>query len=353
MKLLEHEGKALFRTHGIATPEFELLSDVAALPKLSYPMVLKSQVAAGDRMKKGGIIIVKDETELKTELPRLLTLAIDGMKPEVILAEELIDYTDELYVSFSYSSEHRAPILSLNRKGGTGVGSATISPIDVLAGVDDVYIDAALMKADIASSLEVRSAISSLWKLFCDEHLILAEINPLFVTVKGEVIAGDAKIVRDEAVLPPREKPFVPLGGNIAVIASGGGASMLNIDILMRAGGNPANYIEYSGNPPATLVEELTIRVLSQPGLAGAWVVGGTANFTDIYETLSGFAVGLTKVIPKPTYPIVIRRDGPRQAEAKFMLEKFAKEHDFNLEVYGPELSMSASADRLVELMKK
>ena len=34
-------------------------------------------------------------------------------------------------------------------------------------------------------------------------------------------------------------------------------------------------------------------------------------------------------------------------------VEQFAKEQGFNLEVYGPELSMSASADRLVELMKK
>ena len=351
MKLREHEGKALFRTHGIATPQFELLPNAAALPKLSYPMVLKSQVAASDRMKKGGIVIVKDETELKRELPRLFTLAIDGMKPEVILAEELIAYTDELYVSFSYSSEHRAPILSLNKKGGTGVGTACVTSIDVLIGVDEEFLVNALKQAGIMESSELRAVISLLWKLFCDEHLILAEINPLFVTVKGEVTAGDAKIVRDEAVLPPGEKPFVPLGGNIAVIASGGGASMLNIDILMRAGGKPANYVEYSGNPLASVVEDLTIRVLSQSGLRGAWVVGGTANFTDIYETMLGFAAGLKKVSPKPTYPIIIRRDGPRQIEAKVMLEAFAKQEGFHIEVYGPELSMSASAARLVELM--
>ncbi len=351
MKLLEHEGKELFRNYGIATPQFELLLNSAALPKLSYPMVLKSQVATGDRMKKGGIIIVKDETELKIVLPKLFTLTIDGMKPEVLLAEELIAYTDELYLSISYSSEHRAPILSLNKKGGTGVGSASITAIDVLVGVDEVFVNAALRIAGISPSPELSAVISALWKLFCEEHLVLAEINPLFITKEGKVIAGDAKMVIDDAF--SQERPYVDLDGDIAVIASGGGASMLNIDILVNEKGRPANYVEYSGNPLASVVEGLTLRVLSRPGLRGAWVIGGTANFTDIYETLLGFVAGLRKVTPKPLYPIVIRRDGPRQPEAKAMLEKFAKEEGFNIEVYGPELSMSDSAKRIVELMKR
>jgi succinyl-CoA synthetase beta subunit len=137
------------------------------------------------------------------------------------------------------------------------------------------------------------------------------------------------------------------------VIASGGGASMLNIDILMRAGGKPANYVEYSGNPPRALVQELTTRVLSQPNLQGAWVVGGTANFTDIYETMSGFVDGLRKMSPKPTYPIVIRRDGPRQEEARAMLMEVAANEGYNMHVFGSEISMAESAQRLMSLMSK
>ena len=353
MKLFEYEGKALFRTYGIGTPASVLLTAQKHDLDMAYPLVLKSQVLSGDRKKKGGILIIKDAKDIASAVSTLLNLEIDGVKPQTVLAEELISFQDELYVSISYASEYRSPILSLNRQGGSGVDHAAITPINPLIGLHDELIVSALRDAEIIPSNELSQAIAALWKLFCEEHLILAEINPLFVTPEGKVIAGDAKVVRDEAVLPAGEKPFVPLGGNIAVIASGGGASMLNIDILMRAGGNPANYIEYSGNPPAALVEELTIRVLSQTVMKGAWVVGGTANFTDIYETMSGFAAGLKKVIPKPTYPIVIRRDGPRQAEAKVMLEKFAKEEGFNIEVYGPELSMSTSAARLVELMKK
>jgi len=167
----------------------------------------------------------------------------------------------------------------------------------------------------------------------------------------GGVIAGDAKVVRDDALAEGAARPFVSLGGDIAIIASGGGASMLNIDILMSVGGKPANYVEYSGNPPASVVEELTLKVLGQPGLRGVWVVGATANFTDIYETMSGFVAGLRRVVPKPSYPIVIRRDGPRQTEAKAMLEQVAKEEGYDMHVYGPELSMSESAAELLKFM--
>lgn len=117
----------------------------------------------------------------------------------------------------------------------------------------------------------------------------------------------------------------------------------------MHHGGNPANYVEYSGNPPASVVEELTIKVLSRPGLKGCWVVGGTANFTDIYETMLGFVQGLRKIQPKPSYPIVIRRDGPRQKEAFAMLKEVAEKEGYDFHLFGPETPMSESARIMVQ----
>lgn len=353
MKLTESEGKELFRAYGIETPEFELIQPAGGQAGLSYPFMLKSQVLAGDRKAKGGIAVIRNQEEFDAERDNLFDRAIDGFLPEYLLAEAFIAAEQEIYVSFSYASDSRGPMLSLNSKGGSGIESATLVPIDVLAGFDREDAEHALSSAQIAPAPSVVSTVCNLWNLFQSEKLFLAEINPLFVLADGRAVAGDAKVGRDDALLPSTEKVIVPLGGDIAVIASGGGASMLNIDILMRAGGKPANYVEYSGNPPASVVEELTMRVLAQPGLTGAWVVGGTANFTDIYETLSGFAAGLLRVSPKPAYPIVVRRDGPRQKEAKEMLEAFAKEHGFNLSVFGPELSMAESADFLLEQMKQ
>lgn len=140
------------------------------------------------------------------------------------------------------------------------------------------------------------------------------------------------------------------MDGDIAILASGGGASLLNIDYLLSVGGKPANYTEYSGNPPANIVAELTKRVLDKNDLKGCWVVGGTANFTDIYETLRGFVEGLRQIKPKPTYPIVIRRDGPRQKEAVDMIKEVAEKEGFDIHIFGAETSMAKTAKIITKL---
>src|SRR3989338_4478887 len=140
------------------------------------------------------------------------------------------------------------------------------------------------------------------------------EINPLVEDKNGDLIAADAVVVLDDDGLKrhkfnfpkrtglreqtPREiaakkideddykgvagKTFVDLEGDIAVLASGGGASIVAMDALLSYGGKPANYTEYSGNPSAEKVKKLTQVVLSKPNLHGLWIVGGTANFTRI-----------------------------------------------------------------------
>ena len=124
----------------------------------------------------------------------------------------------------------------------------------------------------------------------------------------------------------------------------------MNIDALLRFGGKPANYTEYSGNPPAELVKELTKRVLGRKGLKGCWVIGGTANFTDIYETMRGFLEGLKEIKQKVKYPIVIRRDGPRQEEARLILREVAEKEGYDFHVFGSETSMAESARVMVDV---
>jgi succinyl-CoA synthetase beta subunit len=350
MKICEHEGKALFQKYGITVPKFELIYPETQRASLPYPIMLKSQVPASDRKAKGGIVLVESAEEFFSAQQNLFALPIDGYLPDLLLAEEVIVPEKEMYVSFSYSTSYRSPVLALNTRGGTGVNNAKIIPIDILSGVSYSTLKQAF-GGHITE--DVFLLVEKLWKLFCEEGVMMAEINPLFVLVNGSVVAGDAKVIHDDARADTSERPFIELGGDIAVIASGGGASMLNIDILMRSKGKPANYVEYSGNPKREIVEELTMRVLAQPNLKGAWVVGGTANFTDIFETMSGFVDGLRKITPKPTYPIVIRRDGPRQEEARAMLMDVAANEGYNMHVFGSEISMAESSVRLMKLMKK
>lgn len=350
MNLLEYQGKQLFARYGILVPRAQLLTARTKKIKLRPPLVLKSQVPVGDRARHGGISLAPRSAQIAPSLKKIWRTSISGHYPKTILVEEKITAVAERYISFSYSTASRGPVLSLAARGGTGTARATTIPLDIGLGLPDFIVREALVAAKLSPRSRMGAVISSLWQLFINEKALLAEINPLFELLDGRMIAGDAKIILDDHVVQPETRPYIELGGDIAVLASGGGASMINLDALLRAGGQPANYVEYSGNPRSEIVATLTQKVLQQQNLKGCWVVGGTANFTDIYETLLGFARGLAKVKPRPTYPIVIRRDGPRRAEAFAMLKVIAAKQGFNFHLFGPEISMAESARRMVRL---
>ncbi len=351
MKLYEYQGKELLKKYGIVCPKSILLSSKKEKIPVALPLVVKSQTLSGDRLKAGGIYFASSRQELNRGL-QFLGKHISGEEVKNLLIEERIKATKEYYVSFSYSTDTRTPVLALWAKGGSGISKAHVVPIDLTAGLPGFLIRQALKDArfpgeDIGGVIPVAQ---NLWNLFLNEHALLAEINPLFKDREGKFIAGDAKIVLDDEKIKPQARRFLEMGGDIAVLASGGGASLINVDALLYYGGKPANYTEYSGNPPKEVVRELTKRVLGQKNLKGCWVIGGTANFTDIFETMKGFIEGLREVKPKATYPIVIRRDGPRQKEAFEMLRKIAADEGYDFHLYNSETPMSETARIMVKL---
>ena len=354
MKLYEYQGKELFSKYSILVPKGNLLN-LGETGTLKGHAVLKAQVLSGDRKKHGGIIIVKNG-DIGNKVAKLLGSEINGEAVDNVLVEELINVQDEYYMSLSYDTITRGPVLALNTAGGSGIDAAKTYPIDITRSdipegeLAKILKDAGFETDDIRPLADI---VQKLWKLFLSEYALLAEINPIFKTKDGKFIAGDAKVIIDDEKVNPNEKRFISMGGDIAILASGGGASMLNMDSLLKYGGRPANYAEYSGNPKADVVKDLTKRVLEQPGINALWVIGGTANFTDIYETMSGFIEGLQSLPEKPRYPILIRRDGPRQKEAEGMLRHFAQENGYDMHIYGRELPMEESAKMVVKLAKE
>ncbi len=387
MRLREFEGKKLFRRYKIPVPRGMVLHRRISSIALPAPLVVKAQVYFGERQKSNAILFARNKKEVIARIASLLGREIRGEKVKKILLEERIASQAEYYVSISYDTDIRGPTLALSSRGGSGIKKASLFPIDILIGLPDFFVRSSLLvsgfpKEDINGILSI---VQNLWSLFIKEHALLAEINPLIKTRDnrfilppsrisrvpamgmkggfksfprspvphgkvGGFIAVDAKVVLDDEKLKPGERRFLNLGGDIAILASGGGASLVNIDALLHFGGRPANYTEYSGNPPAQVVKELTKRVLSQEKIKGCWVVGGTANFTDIFETMRGFLEGLRELKSKPTFPIVIRRDGPRQKEAFEMLKKAAVNEGYQFHLFGSETPMSESAKIMIKL---
>lgn len=352
MRLHEYDGKVLLARYGIAVPLGAVVRDADDGVSCAAPCVVKAQVQAGGRGKAGGVRIARSAEEAQHAVQELLGWQHGGTRADAVLVEEFVDAAAEYYVSCSYDTATRSPVLAVSARGGVDVADATVMSFDPDAGASDRVIMDAMQRAAIppAHHIGVCATLRAAVECFLAEQALLVEINPLFITRDGRAIAGDAKVVLDDDIVRPTERRFLSLGGDIAVLASGGGASLLNIDALMSHGGRPANYTEYSGNPPPEVVRDLTVRVLSQSGIRGCWVVGGTANFTDIAATMEGFIAGLRLVQPKPTYPIIVRRDGPRQREAFAMLRDVATREGYQLYTFGSETPMEESARLMVKL---
>jgi succinyl-CoA synthetase beta subunit len=115
-------------------------------------------------------------------------------------------------------------------------------------------------------------------KVFLDKDCSLAEVNPLVVTPKGEVLALDAKMtfddnalfrhpeiaaLRDETEEDPAELraaksglSFIKLSGTIGCLVNGAGLAMGTMDIIKYYGGEPANFLDVGGGANKEQVTE-------------------------------------------------------------------------------------------------
>lgn len=397
MNLYEHEAKELFKKEGIPVPEGKVFSSIEELKKedLDFPVVAKAQTLSGKRGKAHLIIPCKNLEELRTAATTLFSKEIDDRKIEKVLVEKyLVDKEAEFYFSISYDTSTRGPVLLASKKGGIDVEtlskeSVSKFPVDPRYGLHPWMARQLISQTGFSGIhfLSLTKILISLWNVFVSNDARLVEVNPLIETTDGEMYAADAKIILDDDAefrrtnldLPIRSaggtKPtgnevaaqeidkndhrgsagstYIDLDGDIGIISAGGGGSLVNMDALLALGEKPANYTEHSGNPPREKIKKLTEIVLSKKGLNGCWFVGATANFTDIYETLSGFVEGLRSIKPKPNYPIVIRRGGPRYEEAFEMLKEVGKKEGYDFHIFGPETPMTSTAKTMIDLVNK
>lgn len=394
MKLYEFEGLELLKEAGIESPFFVVCKNLeevkAARGRLKFPFMAKVQVLAGGRGKHGGVKEISRESGLIDFANENFGKEFLGERVRFIVLAQKVEFEAEYYISCNYDTSTRRPYILFSESGGVDV--------------EEKDFDESFLRVDIDPNIGAEKAhfkkwpvdfefIEKLWKAFSGSDARLVEVNPLIKVKNDEVGSGkaakflalDAKIVLDDngfarqegikvapkgavtAIPTERElqakkidesdyrgsagSAFVEMGGDIAIMASGGGASLLVMDALMAAGGKAANYTEYSGNPSRDKVKKLTKVVLSKKGLSGCLVAGAVANFTDIFETLSGFAEALKSI--KPDYPIVVRRGGPRQEEAYRMLSGFAKKEGVNIHLYGPETPISVAAKEMVRLSEE
>ena len=390
MKLKEFEAKQLLEAVEITTSKGLVITSIGMIPEFSQNKICKVQTIVNGRGKAGGIKFVANTQEATLFFEKFIGKTFLDENITEILLDEKIEISKELYLGILFDTSKRMPVLVFSKEGGVDIEEIQKNTPEKILKIDINYLEGItlgqieLITSNLTYSNEtknkIKDIITKLYTCFKEFDCKMIEINPLIITPNNKVIAvdcvavldDDAKFIRkiefpertDNRIATRREiaahkidlddhrgvagKTFIDLDGDIAILTSGGGASMTLMDALIEYGGKPANFTEYSGNPPIEKVEKLAKIVLDKENLSGLLIAGVIANFTDIAETLQGI-VNILK-IKKPTFPIIIRRAGPNDEIAKIMLEKARDEFNLDIHYFDENVPLTKAAKIMVDL---
>lgn len=341
MRLIEKDAKALLAAQGIQTPSgFFVDWETSAWPAeraWKGDVFLKSQVLAG-RRGKGGLVQRVSSPEGFVRVLQELKARLTPEECAGFWCEEACPHAEEWFLASDLDRVQGEARLHVSMEGGKEVSTVRTYRVSELE-----QISADILPQGIVAFLQTLARAM----VVCDALSI--EINPAVLRTDGTVMALDAKVELDEAasfrhpeweqfsslsrvgmVVSPRERAYlellansgrpllgkyVELSGTIGVILAGGGASLVAMDALSRAGGRAANYLELSGNPDPVFLGEATKIVCTHPDLKALWIAGSFANFTDIQATLAAILKAVEEIGLR--VPIVVRRDGPGADQAE------------------------------------
>ena len=378
MDLHEYQGKQLFARFGIPVSEGRLATSPeearAAAEEIGGPVVVKAQVLTGGRGKAGGVKLADDPADAEAKARDILGLDINGHVVRKLWIEQASDIAKEYYLSITFDRGTKQPLFMLTTEGGVEIEQvADENPdalarlhVDPLEGFQPYQARRLIYGAaidDPSEQKQLLGIIEKLYKCFVESDAMLTEINPLIVTPDGEVRALDSKFTVDDSALfrhpdiaemrdveaaDPHERlarekgvTYVKLDGDVGILGNGAGLSMSTVDVVVVAGGRPANFCDLGGGGDAQGVVDALEVITSDDQVRSIFfnIFGGITRCDEV-------ARGILKALDqmKIELPIVVRLDGTNAEEGRRLLNEAAPA---NLHV---EPTMLEAAQRAVEL---
>lgn len=299
MQLLEVDGKVLLRRHGIAVPRGALWPE---LPSGVEACVVKAQIAAGKRGKRGGIRFASSPQEASAIAHELAELSIGEHKVAGVYVEERLDIERELYLAVALDRDARCHCILASPDGGMEIEAVPANrllrlPIDPQLGLRPFqsrraarFLDLPPAQVDAAMRL-----VAALHQLALAEDADLAEINPLVLTRSGALVAADAKVSLDPnaAFRHPDRKEFCspPAGSDFEQAVAAAGSVAIDVD----PAGTVVGVVSGAGLMMATLdlLTDRGIRPRSMIDLGGV-VLGGAKGLVPVFRAVAGLEPRVT-----------------------------------------------------------
>jgi succinyl-CoA synthetase beta subunit len=376
--LYEYQGKQLFARYGIPVSEGRLATRPeearAAAEEIGGPIVVKAQVLTGGRGTAGGVQLTDDPADAEAKARDILGLAINRHVVRTLWIEQASDIAKEYYLSITFDRGAKQPLYLLTTEGGVEIEQvAEENPealarlhVDPLEGFQPYQARRLIYGAGIedpGEQKQILGIIEKLYDCFVESDAMLTEINPLIVTPGGEVRALDAKFTVDDSALfrhpdiaemrdveaaDPQERLarekgviYVKLDGDVGILGNGAGLSMSTVDVVVVAGGKPANFCDLGGGGDAQGVVDALEVITSDEEVRSIFfnIFGGITRGDEVAR---GILAALDQM--RIELPIVVRLDGTNAEEGRRLLAEAAPP---NLHV---EPTMLEAARRAVEL---
>ncbi len=248
--------------------------------------VVKAQIHSGARGKAGGIKVCKSEDEVSKAAEELLGKKLithqtgpQGKVCHRLYIEAGCNIDREIYLAFVLDRANESVTVVASAEGGMEIEELAVEKPESIV---KIAVEAAVgmqpfEAREIAFALgldksQINQAVTTIlgcYRAMRDLDANMVEINPLVVTKEGNIVAVDAKMgfddnalfrhsniseLRDKSQEDAREMraadrglSYVGLEGNIGCIINGAGLAMASMDMIMHAGGEPANFLDIGG----------------------------------------------------------------------------------------------------------
>ncbi len=319
MRFFEYEAREIVKRAGIPVTDFGFATtpqearEIAV--RIGEPVVVKSQVLTGGRMKAGGVQFADTPDEAAAKAEQVLGLVINGHVPRGVLIDPKAQVKQEYYAGVVWDGIRKQPVMLFSDMGGIDIEEVAEShPDHVGRGHFSNILPLSDYQAkEVVASVGVTGSrlnrlvpiLAALARLFVDNDMTLAEINPLCELHDGSFVALDAHMemeneargrqhtlldelgVGQEETRQAREATEFELAGeavdgmdhrgvagnvtefdgDLGLVIGAGGGSLTLFDAVRAHGGRPANYCEIGGNPSVRKACGLAKLVLEKPGV--------------------------------------------------------------------------------------
>jgi succinyl-CoA synthetase beta subunit len=396
MRFYEYEAREIVKRAGIPVTDYGFTRDPAEAAEIAAriggPVVVKSQVLTGGRMKAGGIQFADTPAEAERHARDVLALEIGGHMPRGVLVDPRASVVQEYYAGVVWNGIRKRPVMLFSDMGGIDIEEvAEAHPDHVGRGQFSTILPLSDFRAkEVIASVGVSGSrlsrlvpiLTRLAELFLERDMTLAEINPLGELADGSFVALDAHMemeneargrqkdlldalgVADEETRQAREAtPFELAGeavdaqdhrgvagnvtefdGDLGLVIGAGGGSLTLFDAVRAHGGRPANYCEIGGNPSVEKACGLAKLVLQKPGVDKIAVMMSIVSNTRVDIVARGVVKACLELGYDPAEKIAIFRiPGAWEDEGYKILERYGVEYADR------SVSMHEAARRAVE----